>query len=87
VQADIARACSCFTAGDQLRTDIAGVATEVALLKEVIGGMAARVDRSEADIARVAAEVAAFGRLRADIAALKELVLQLCPGLLDSLIV
>jgi hypothetical protein len=66
---------------------------EVAQLKAAVGGMAAqaalpaRVDRTEAEIARVAVEVAAVGQMRADIAALKEIVLQPRFGLLDSLII
>jgi hypothetical protein len=72
---------------------MAALKAEVAQLKEAVGGMAtqaalpARVNRAEADIARVALDVAAVGQMQADIAALKEVVLQRHFGLLDSLIV
>jgi hypothetical protein len=72
---------------------MAALKAEVGQLKEAIGGMVtqaalpARVNRAEADIARVALDVAAIGQMRADIAALKEVVLQRRFGLLDSLIV
>jgi hypothetical protein len=66
---------------------------EVAQLKEAVGGMAVQaalplgVDRAEMDIARVGSEAGAIGQLRADIAALREVVLQPRLGLVNWLIV
>jgi hypothetical protein len=72
---------------------MAALEAEVVQLKATAGEMAAqaalpaRVDRAEADIARVALDVAVVKQLRADIAALNEVVIQPRFGLLDSLIV
>jgi hypothetical protein len=72
---------------------MAALEAEVAQLKVAVSGVVAqaalpaRVDRAEVDIARVALEAGSVEQLRADIAALKEVVLQPRFRLLDSLIV